>query len=1404
MDVYNTIIPSTTCEFSLFARFPNENLIVSKGNVLQLFCIRKLSETRRKVTKLKGRRKRRRRRRRGGKANDDKESEEEEDDIVEEEVSEEIIYPSKPFTLDLICEYTINGKITAIDTIVSMDNPNVDYLIVATETAKVSIIKWNESLHCIETVSLHYYESILDSLILNRKEKSEILHRTDPSGSCHLIALNDIIAILPFQKDSDFESQDFAFISSLPTPQEGGDSAKKRKRSKRKKRKIEQLLTPASESDFDADLPLESFVLNSFSLHEELKNIIDIQFLYSYDKPTMAVLYGGEKLSWTGYLPEKRDNLKVLVFTLDLKSRKAKPFMNFDNLPYDSDKLIPLQDPINGFIILGGNGFVHVNCLGSTKGIAVNEFFNMTSEIKLKDQSTLDLFLENSQVVMLDSNKLLLITERGVFFTIYFEKLNGIPTLQKIEKLDNDLYKNINVHSINSITNIPTHNLIFIACQGSDSYFVEYNPTTITNVPSSLLSELNEEHDSWIYYEEESNDAVKSFRFSIIDQFVNVGPCKDFSLGYISTEARISQLPNCNFKETAIVASSGLDHCSGLSIINPTIKPVLKDRLKLTAATRLWTVENNHKETQYIVSTDLKANTTDIYLITPNGYKLHKANYHNHSTTIQFGSLETDYGIKPVQVTSNKVFLYNLNFNITTRKTYEEKQINSAQIFSKYVMLIMVNGDVEVLEYDAEGKQFKEVDLPALLNYQIFTNGWMVNSTLLNKFGQSEINKKRTIDGEVKIDPTINSNLNSSSNLEEKDEVLFWLVTGDNRLLVFRKDHLERVFEFKNVHNLPQFMSMSPMDPSFEADIDPQFKQVMFTTLGDEFGLKEYLFLLTIGGEIIIYETFMDTSTNTIKFLKSNDLFGFPVIGAPENSYRYATKIERLMFKIELKGKQTIFVTGATPFMICKMTNSCPRMFKFTSKPMLSFARMNYKDCDGVVSLDDKMHIRSFELDESCDLRNQIPIKKVQIGKTIDKVAYYEPADVYVVSVIKEENYKPMDEEDEIAGWNKELRIQGKSLKSEILLISPKTWTIIDTVELGENEVCTSLEILNLMVSTTETSSNYKGQQTLDLRISNSRRKLIFVGTAMYKNEDVSTNGSWKLYDVTRVNPDPSMPERIWKLRSETQDAEVRGPVLSACPVSGRFAVVQGQRMLIRTLKDAGNAVPVAFTDTGLYSRQVKSFENLLLVSDAFQGVELFGFDAEPYRMIPLGKDEQSIPTNVAEFIVYDKNLYIICASDEGVLQLLQYDPYDAESMKGSKLCHKASMNTYQRVTKMVNVSRRRSLFSMVSTLPFRKDFDLGHEVIGCNSNGSFFRVVPIPDFQYRRLLAVQNYMDKDIQHLGLTTKMTFGGLKGRPIIDSFSIKRFLTLPESNKKAVMDRVGQGALVEVYRDIIGIQ
>ena len=138
--------------------------------------------------------------------------------------------------------------------------------------------------------------------------------------------------------------------------------------------------------------------------------------------------------------------------------------------------------------------------------------------------------------------------------------------------------------------------------------------------------------------------------------------------------------------------------------------------------------------------------------------------------------------------------------------------------------------------------------------------------------------------------------------------------------------------------------------------------------------------------------------------------------------------------------------------------------------------------------------------------------------------------------------------------------------------------------------------------------------------ITSKRRKLAVIGTAIIRGEDVAVQGCIYVLDVIPVVPEPDRPEtgRKFKLVCKVKD---RGAVTAISPVGteGFVLVAQGQKCLVRGLKEDNSLLPVAFIDTQCYVGVAKELRGtgLCILGDAVRGLWLAGYSVSSSVLFP-------------------------------------------------------------------------------------------------------------------------------------------------------------------------------------------
>lgn len=221
----------------------------------------------------------------------------------------------------------------------------------------------------------------------------------------------------------------------------------------------------------------------------------------------------------------------------------------------------------------------------------------------------------------------------------------------------------------------------------------------------------------------------------------------------------------------------------------------------------------------------------------------------------------------------------------------------------------------------------------------------------------------------------------------------------------------------------------------------------------------------------------------------------------------------------------------------------------------------------------------------------------------------------------------------------------GQPLTGEYPLSARERLLIADPrVELEVGEVVISAKTMSLEVSET----------------THDRQDLVAVGTAVVRGQDLLAIGRIYVFDIIDVVPEPDRPETGKKLKLVAKE-EVKGAVTSLCEIGtqGFLLAAQGQKCMVRGLKEDGTLLPVAFMDMQCYVTAAKELKGtgLCVMSDAIKGIWFAGYTEDPYQLRLFGKSSKHIEALTAEFLPDGKQLYIIAADADCNIHVLQFDP---------------------------------------------------------------------------------------------------------------------------------------------------
>ena len=349
-----------------------------------------------------------------------------------------------------------------------------------------------------------------------------------------------------------------------------------------------------------------------------------------------------------------------------------------------------------------------------------------------------------------------------------------------------------------------------------------------------------------------------------------------------------------------------------------------------------------------------------------------------------------------------------------------------------------------------------------------------------------------------------------------------------------------------------------------------------------------------------------------------------------------------------LGGYSTVFLPGGSPSFIVKSAKSTPKVINLQGLGVRGMSSFHTAGCDrGFIYADVEGVARVSQFPSNSNLSELgLPLQKVELGEAVHAVTYHPPMECYVVGTSTRADFELPKDDDHHRDWAKEdISFKPTMEQSYLKLINPVNWSIIDTIELEPHEIIMCIKTLNLEISES----------------TNERKQLVTVGTAISKGEDLPIKGRIYVFDVVSVVPEPDRPETNKRLKQIAKEDVARGAItgVSEIGTQGFMLVAQGQKCMVRGLKEDGTLLPVAFMDMNCYVTTVKELPGtgLCLFADAAKGVWFAGYTEEPYKMILFGKSGKNMEIVAADLLPDGKELYMVAADADCGLHVMQFDP---------------------------------------------------------------------------------------------------------------------------------------------------
>ncbi|KAK1034542.1 mRNA cleavage and polyadenylation factor subunit [Friedmanniomyces endolithicus] len=1301
--------------------------------------------------------------------------------------------------LSLIAEYPLSGTPTALRSLALPTTPTGGHaLLLAFKDARLSLVEWDPANHRISTISIHYYEGeniALPPFGPSLKTCDSVL-TVDPSSRCAALKFGARhLAILPFRgwgdelvEDADAEGE--AEVGDMDT----GEPAASKRTATLDNGTDHRTLTPY----------ISSFVLPMTTLDPALTHPVHLAFLHEYREPTFGILSASLQPSLS-LLEERKDCLTYSVFTLDLSQRASTNLISVPKLPSDLWRVIPLALPVGGALLVGTNELVHVDQNGKTSAVGVNEFARKASGFSMTDQSSLNMRLEDCEIEVLDpqTGDLVIVLRDGTLAVLSFKLLGRNVGGLTITHVSAEQGGQVNASAPSCVTAMQGQHL-FIGREDGNSSLLHWQKDTLAPLskkrshaqmldqPPAAVAEDDEEaaedvdEDDLYAPTAESVKRVASvsklaaveagstYRFDLRDELRSLGPINDFCLG---------KSPKAGAEKLELMAGVGRGNASRLAFLHREIIPEEIRTRDLSNVRDAWSVSIQPKDPSES-SDDASAKPNEQLFFVYDGDTTRPYKRANDSMVeMTDTSFESD-GPPPLTIST----LANDTIIVRARRT----EITTYDTDLGLNQIIPMSDDEGDTELNVVATSFCDPYLLVLRD----------DSSIVI----------------LKVD-------------RQGHEPAAWLLNGEGGLHCFALPDLREVYAAPTLPFLPPVLSA---DAPQRRGGKVALTELLVTDLGTEELHRPYMIVRSSLDDLTLYEPFHHDATTTSASLAGKDN-GFEGLRFRKVPTSYVPKYDEGLDNsdgsdagrpaplraVRVTGRSMMLVPGQAPSLLIKEAVGQPKFLGLRTGgkvnafvPLQTTAQVTAESGNPHFALVDAHgKLKEFRLpvDGNTGYETGWSVHTVPLALPTDDgeralevrhVAFHEARNVYVVAACSEVDFVLPEEDDEGGGRTDQddITLRPQIPQYSVHLLSATTHRIIESVSMPYGETVTSMKVLPLEAS----------ERTHE------QRSMIVIGTATIRGEDLPAKGALTVLDIIDVVPDPDRPESGIKMKAVARE-DTKGAItaLEAFGDCGLVGTAQGQKIMIRGLKEDGSCLPVAFLDAQTYITTLRTFgrSGLWLAGDAWKGLWFGGFIEEPYKLNVLGKSRTQMEVMAAEFLPFDGQLFVVVVDAEMGLHCLQYDPEDAKTLSGQRLLHRGTFHlghfptpaggmmvlpsTLAPMSEQTAVTNGNGLANGhqngEKTAAAREDPPKLFQILTTFHSGAIGLLTPLDETTYRRLSGLQAQLTSLLEHAAGLNPRAFRaavGSEGRGgVVDGSLVQRIGELGAARRAEVLGRAG---------------
>ncbi|KAJ9120594.1 hypothetical protein QFC22_002523 [Naganishia vaughanmartiniae] len=251
---------------------------------------------------------------------------------------------------------------------------------------------------------------------------------------------------------------------------------------------------------------------------------------------------------------------------------------------------------------------------------------------------------------------------------------------------------------------------------------------------------------------------------------------------------------------------------------------------------------------------------------------------------------------------------------------------------------------------------------------------------------------------------------------------------------------------------------------------------------------------------------------------------------------------------------------------------------------------------------------------------------------------------------------------------------------------------------------------------------------------------------------------------------------------------EAKGPVSALANVAQYMVQAMGQKVYVKALDKEDHLVPVAFLDVPPYITSIKVFKNLILLGDIVKGVWLAVFQETPFRLDVIAKDFYDVSVVAVDFLASEGMMTFSTVDDQGDLRLLEFNPDQSSSNEVAKLVRRTEYHIGQPVTKSLMVARRKTAEDRIAPQT---------QIIYADALGGVSTLIPLKAARFKRLQLLQGQVTRSVQHMAGLNPKAYRHVANRHqaralnkgVLDGFLLQTFIDLPFDKQKELVDPIG---------------